>query len=129
MVLLKYALKVAAILFGMIAGIILILFLIINFLFNHYEPEGELLTETASPSGDYKVKTYVVRGSATVSNSVRGKVIDHTKKDKEKKIYNAYREEEAVVEWVDDFTVSINGIKLDVRKDSYDWRKDKKSKE
>lgn len=125
----KYALKVTAILLSMIAAIILILFLVINYFISHYEPKGEFLTETVSPSGDYTVKMYVVRGSATVSNSVRGKVVDHSRKDKEKKIYNAYREEEAVVEWLDDFTVSINGIELDVRKDTYDWRKDEKSKE
>ena len=39
---------------------------------------------------------------ATVSYAVRGKVI-----------------------WIDDHTVSINGMELDVRNDVYDWRKEK----
>ncbi|MBO1915463.1 hypothetical protein J4G37_62860, partial [Microvirga sp. 3-52] len=30
----------------------------------------------------------------------------------------------AEIVWIDDYTVSINGIELDVRKDIYDFRKE-----
>lgn len=121
----KYWFKVTAILVGIVVAIAITLFLILNYIIYQYEPKGELLNETVSPTGDYTVNVYVVRGNATVENSIRGEVIDHTNKDKKKTIYKANREEEAEVEWLDDYIVSINGIQLDVRNDTYDWRKDK----
>ncbi|MHC8515255.1 DUF5412 family protein [Sporosarcina sp. ITBMC105] len=121
----KYWFKVTAILVGIVVVIVITLFLILNYFIYQHEPKGELLNETVSPTGDYTVNMYVIRGNATVANSLRGEVIDHTNKDKKKTIYKANREEDADVEWLDDFIVSINGIQLDVRNDSYDWRKNK----
>lgn len=121
---LKYAWKVTSILLGIIAGIVLVLFLVMNYFINHHTPKGDLLTETVSPNGNYTVNTYVIHGNATVANSIRGEVVYHNKKDKKKTIYKGYREEEAEVIWLDDHTVSINSIELDVRKDVYDWRAD-----
>ncbi|GKV55020.1 hypothetical protein NCCP2222_09670 [Sporosarcina sp. NCCP-2222] len=87
-------------------------------------PEGVFLTESSSPGGDYTVTAYLVDGGATVSYAVRAEVVYHRKKDKKKNIYWQYREDEASIEWLDSHTVRINGHKLDVRRDVYDWRKD-----
>jgi hypothetical protein len=42
-----------------------------------------------------------------------------------KNMYWSYREENANISWVDDTTVIINGHKLDVLHDTYDWRREK----
>ena len=122
----KYAMKVTAILFAGLAGILVILLLIINHFFfsMSHLPTGEFLTEAASPNGDYTVKVYVSKSGATVADAVRGEVIYHQKKNKVKNIYWAYRESDADVIWLDEETVAINGVQLDVRREVYDWRKD-----
>lgn len=89
---------------------------------NHL-PKGELLTETVSPNGDYSLNIYLINGGATVSYAVKGEVVYRKKKDKRKNIYWQYREETADVIWIDQYTVSINGVQLDVRKDVYDYRR------
>ncbi|MBE1553069.1 DUF5412 family protein [Sporosarcina limicola] len=121
----KYALKVTGILFGILAGIVLVLILTLDyFFFSMYRlPEGEFITEAVSPDGHYTVRASVSYGNATVANAVRGELIDHKKNDKEKNIFWQYREQEAEISWTSDHTVTINGIELDVRKDVYDYRK------
>lgn len=121
----KSALKVTGILFAIIAGIVLVLALTMNYFFfsMHHLPKGELLTEVESPGGQYTVKAYLTNGGATVSYAVRGEVVYHDKKEKKKNIYWQYREEKAEIVWLDDQNVSINGIELDVRKDVHDYRK------
>lgn len=122
----KYTMKVATVLFIGLAGILVILLLLIkHFFFSlHHLPEGDFLTEAESQNGEYTVKAYVSRSGATVADAVRGEVIYHHKNDKKKNIYWEYRESEAEISWIDETTVLINGIKLDVRKDVYDWRKE-----
>ncbi|WOV87221.1 DUF5412 family protein [Sporosarcina oncorhynchi] len=124
----KKVLKITGIVSGIIIGILVVLILLINYFFfsMHQLPDGDFLTDERSPSGDYTVKAYVSRSGATVADAVRGEVVYHKKKDKTKNIYWEYRESEAVIQWLDEHTVSINGVKLDVRKDIYDFRKDKK---
>ena len=122
----RLTLKVTGILLSVIAGIILVLFLTVNhFFFNiNRLPEGEFLQLIESPKGDYTVKAYVSESGATVADAVRVEVIYHQKRDKTKNIYWGYRESEAEIIWLDNDTVSINGIVLDVRKEVYDWRKE-----
>ena len=43
--------------------------------------------------------------------------------DKERNIYWQYRIEDAAAEWESDYIVVINNIRLDVRKDTYDYRR------
>lgn len=125
---LKQAWKVTGIVAAVIIGILAVLFLLINYFFFSMQqlPDGDFLTEETSPSGNYTVKAYVSRSGATVADAVRVEVVYHKKKDKKKNIYWGYRESEAAILWLDEHTVSINGMKLDVRKDIYDFRKDKK---
>ena len=76
------------------------------------------------PTGDYTVLTYVSNGHSTVAPAVRGRVIYHNKNDNKRNLYWAYRIEEGEIVWINDHIVSINGMELDVRKDTYDFRKD-----
>jgi hypothetical protein len=92
--------------------------------FIEWLPDGEFLTESQSPTGEYTVKAYVSMSGATVANAVRGEVVYHQKKDKKKNIYWGYRESTAKVVWIDEHTVSINDMVLDVHKDVYDFRKE-----
>jgi hypothetical protein len=122
----KYFMKVLGILLAGLVGIIIILLLVINHFFFSMSklPDGEFLTEAKSPTGEYTVKAYVSMSGATVADAVRGEVVYHQKKNRKKNIYWGYRKSTAEIVWIDDHTVSINGIELDVRKDVYDFRKE-----
>lgn len=122
----RTVLKVAGYIILLLSSLTLGLFLIVNHFFFNIErvPKGELLVEEVSPSGDYTVLTYVSNGHSTVAPAVRGEVIYHNKNDNKRNLYWAYRIEEGEIEWINDHIVSINGMELDVRKDTYDFRKD-----
>ncbi len=102
--------------------IVCIMLYLVLYFFNNMErlPEGELIGESISPSNEYRVKTYLCRGSATVANAIRGELIVN---GNIKNIYWGYREEEAIVEWADDDTVIINGNSIDLPNGVYDWRR------
>lgn len=84
-------------------------------------PEGELIISADSPDGTYRVSAYLCNGGATVDFAVRGEVTTLSTGDS-RNIYWEYHCEDAEIEWTDDNTVQINGKKLDVRTDSYDFR-------
>ena len=86
-------------------------------------PEGELLESVPSPDGAYQVNAYLVDGGATVDYSVRCEVVDAAASTK-RNIYWNYHCEEAEIRWLDDVTVEINGVRLNVQTDSYDWRRE-----
>lgn len=113
--------------FVLLIGILLFgLFMLFNYLFFNIDrlPEGEALAEKTSPSGAYTVVTYVNNTHSTVAPAVRGEVIYHDEHDKLRNLYWAYRIEKGEIEWINEHVVSINGMELDVRKDTYDFRKD-----
>lgn len=113
--------------FVLLIGILLFgMFMMINYLFFNIDrvPEGEALAEKTSSSGAYTVVTYVINAHTTVAPAVRGEVIYHDEHDKLRNLYWAYRIEKGEIEWVNEHVVSINGMELDVRKDTYDFRKD-----
>ncbi len=86
-------------------------------------PEGDFLTEQISPDGTYTLKAYVVGGGATVDFSVRGELVWNETK-KKKTIYWQYHEEKAVINWINNDTVEINGKKLKVPNEGYDFRRE-----
>lgn len=86
-------------------------------------PAGEFLSEETSPNGEYTLRAYVTDGGATGSYAVRGELVFHEKRNKTKNIYWNYREEAAEITWKDRHTVVINGHELDVRRDTYDFRR------
>lgn len=85
---------------------------------------GTIIAEETSPDGTYTVKAYLGEHGATVANTIRGELVFNHMARKPKNIYWNYREEEAVVFWVDEDTVVINEKELDVPDEVYDYRRD-----
>lgn len=86
-------------------------------------PTREYLTEETSPDGSYTLKAYLTNGGATTSYAVRGELVFNNRNSKTKNIYWNYREETAEIKWLDDSTVVINGHKLSVPKEKFDFRR------
>ena len=86
-------------------------------------PKGELISQSQSPDGTYTVKAYLSDGGATTSYAIRGELNFNDSRKKPKNIYWGYRLEKAHIEWIDDETVSINGHKLQVPNERYDFRR------
>lgn len=83
----------------------------------------ELLEEISSPDGNYTVSVYLNNGGATTDYAVLCSARNN-ETEKERNIYWQYHCTKANVEWLDEKTVDINGVELDVEKDSYDYRND-----
>ena len=83
----------------------------------------EIIGEVSSPDGTYTVTAYLNNGGATTGYAVLCSVKTNGQ-NKEKNIYWQYRCEEADIVWVDEYTVQINGVELNVEKDTYDYRHD-----
>ena len=87
----------------------------------------ELITQSVSPNSTYTIEAYLNGGSATTDSAVLCTICYNNKDKKDRNIYWDYHCNEAVIEWVDDDTVIINGKTInDVTKDKYDFRTDKK---
>ena len=86
-------------------------------------PEGELISEVQSPNGTYTVKAYLTNGGATTPYAIRGELNFNTVNKKPKNIYWNYREDKAIIEWIDDDTVLINGHELDLPNEKFDFRR------
>lgn len=84
-------------------------------------PTGEYIGESTSPNGLYTIKAYVCV-AALISDRVRCELINNTN-GKTKNIYWEYRECYAEIYWESDNIAVINGIKLNVEKDIYDFRR------
>ncbi len=83
----------------------------------------EIIGEVSSPEGTYTVTAYLNNGGATTGYAVLCSVKTNGQ-NKEKNIYWQYHCEEADIVWVDEYTVQINGVELNVEKDTYDYRHD-----
>ncbi len=81
----------------------------------------ELINNSTSPNNEYIIKAYKNSGGATVDWAVLCTLTD-TKTKKTKNIYWKYKTDCAVIEWVDNDTVIINNVTLDLPDDTYDWR-------
>ena len=82
----------------------------------------EYLTELSSPNGTYTVTAYLNNGGATTSYAVLG-TLENNVNGKVKNIYWEYRCEKAEMEWLNDETIRINGIELNVKNEIYDFRR------
>jgi hypothetical protein len=87
-------------------------------------PKGELIKTVSSLDNKYDINIYLINGGATTDFAIRGEVINK-QKNKKRNIYWKYHCSDAVVEWIDNLTVKINGKVLNVETDSYDYRGDK----
>ncbi len=83
----------------------------------------EVIQKVTSPNGTYTVTAYLNNGGATTGCAVLCSVKTNGRNN-EKNIYWQYRCEEANIVWVDEHTVQINGVELNVKKDTYDYRHD-----
>lgn len=83
----------------------------------------EVIQEVSSPNGTYTVTAYLNNGGATTGYAVLCSVKNNSA-GKEKNIYWQYRCTEADIVWLDEQTVQINGVELNVKKDTYDYRHD-----
>ena len=83
----------------------------------------EMIREVYSPNGTYTVTAYLNNGGATTGYAVLCSV-RFNGQSKEKNIYWQYHCEDANIVWIDDCTVQINGVELNVKKDTYDYRHD-----
>ncbi|MBQ7504821.1 MAG: hypothetical protein IJT79_05835 [Ruminococcus sp.] len=84
-------------------------------------PTGELIKTSNSPNKQYRIEVYLCCGNATTANSVRCAAVE-INSQKSRNILWQYRQDDAEIEWLDDNNVKINGIKLNILTDSYDWR-------
>ncbi|MBD8496729.1 DUF5412 family protein [Paenibacillus arenosi] len=86
-------------------------------------PEGDLIQSVESPDRSRTFHAYLVNaGGATGGFAIRGEVEDR-KNGKRKTIYWKYKIETATIDWLDNLNVKINGMKLNVKTDKYDYRK------
>ncbi len=79
----------------------------------------EKIEEASSPDNKYTVTAYLDNGGATTPYSILC-MVRKNKIGFSRKIYYQYRCDEADIEWLDNQTVIINGIELDVKKDTYE---------
>ncbi len=85
--------------------------------------QGEQVIKTiSSPDGNYTITAFLNNGGATVDFAVLAQV-KNNKTNKSENIHWQYKCETATIEWIDNETVNINGVKLKVFKDIYDYRR------
>ena len=83
----------------------------------------EVIQEVSSPNGTYTITAYLNNGGATTDYAVLCSVKNNSS-GKEKNIYWQYHCTKANILWLNEDTVQINGIELNVKKDTYDYRHD-----
>lgn len=90
---------------------------------------GELIESFSSPNGQYVAKSFFIDdGGATVASRVRVSITSSKNNEEEdfndETVYWGYRESDAVIKWVDDHTLIINGRKIDILNEEtyYNWK-------
>lgn len=107
---------------------VLLLFLLVCLLvywafFDLQRIKGQELTgQVDSPDGNYTVMTYRNNGGATTGYAVLCRVRNN-QTGREKNIYWQYHCESAHVQWEEEPYVVINGRRLNVEQDVYDFRR------
>ena len=120
MIFVRYCRIVFFILAFVVLDIIIFLAPLLSGDINAIKPQ-EMLSESVSPTGEYKITAYLNNGGATTAYAVLC-VLSHD--NCEKNIYWNYRCDSADIEWVDEDTVIINGVRLEnVEEDVFDYRK------
>ncbi len=86
---------------------------------DRFKVSEELLGETVSSDGKYKIEAYLINGGATVDWSVKCYLREG---DIKKEIYMDYHINEANMIWIDNNTISINNHNIDLPNGKYDFR-------
>lgn len=93
---------------------------LISKLFLGSEVSRDLLLNSNSPNGEYALSAYRVNGGATTDYSVE---VYCDNGENNKKIYNAYHEDDVDIEWISDSEVLINDKQIDLSKnETFDSR-------
>ena len=88
------------------------------FLFSSYGffvSEKHILT-SVSPDKSYTLEAVLVDGGATTAYSVKVYSVNDNLLFNKKQIYSKYREDNVEINWIDNSTVDINGVILDLEK-------------
>jgi len=85
-------------------------------------PKQLMIEEKTSPNGTYTVKAYLSDMGATTSYSIVAELIFNKENRKAKNIYFKNKQNSVEINWIDNDTVEINGIELDVPYEVYDYR-------
>ena len=102
---------------------IIVWFLIFNCFFDIAHFVGQdIISVLDSPDGNYEIVVYRNNGGATVNYTLLC-AIRSTTTGKEKNIYWEYPYQEPVIQWDSKYVVIINGHKLNIKKDTYDYRR------
>jgi hypothetical protein len=86
-------------------------------------PKDELISQATSPDGTFTIKAYRSNGGATTSYAILGELSFNKENKKFTNIYWNNHEDQAILEWMDDDTVVINGHELDVPFEKFDFRR------
>lgn len=99
---------------------IFIIWMIIYILSNSmlFLPKGILIESRNSPNGVYIMNAYKIDGGPISADAIRVEIINK-KKNKKKNIYWCYPKSEVSIKWLNDETVEINEIKLNIKKEKY----------
>ncbi len=96
-----------------------------NFIYNINKIKtGEYIEELSSPNNEWTIKSYLIKGDSLIADCTRVELVNN-KTNEKKNIYYGYRENEVIMVWIDNKTVEINDIVLNIHKDTYDWRKER----
>lgn len=88
-----------------------------------FQPSKELINETVSSDGKYKVQAYRVNGGVTTDWAVEC-YLKESNSQKEKLIYKDYHIKDAEMVWIDNDTISINGHDINLPNEKYDFREE-----
>ena len=100
--------------------LIISIFAIIKFFSNNllFLPKGEIIETLISQDNKHTMNAYIIDGGSLSANAIRVEIINNKTK-KVKNIYWSYPENEVEIKWIDNETVIINNIKLNIYKDTY----------
>ena len=81
------------------------------------KPHVELISNSISPDGKYKIQSYVINGGATVDWIVEAYLMEENAE--KKLIYKGYHVKQAEVKWLSNDKVIINKQNIDIPDGSY----------
>lgn len=86
-------------------------------------PEGKYIESIESPNKEYKLNAYFIDGGSLSGDSIRVE-LENISTNKIKNIYWGYPYSKVNMEWFDNDVVIINDKKLNIHKDTYNWKND-----
>ena len=115
----RKTLKILGIAIASVILLVIIGFITLMLYFNHVAPlENRPLGECTSPDGKHVCVVFVSNGGATTPYTVVAQ-ISGTWIIGKRTVYAVDNIEDADFHWVDDRTIRINGVSLDIYKDYY----------